>query len=614
MARILVVDDRALNREYLVTLLTSAGHTVEEAGDGRDALARVRATLPDLVISDILMPAMDGYEFVRQIRSDPASADTRVIFCTAHYLEREAQRLARECGVTRVLSKPMEPETVLRAVDEVLGHSAPPAPDSRPGPLSDEFDREHLRLMTDKLSAQAEELQCVNSRLEALIDASCSLASNREPVSLISEYCRMARELCAARYSAVGIGEQDRESLRHFITSGFSAETNLGQPRLRESVFAAVMNDSLPVRLQVTERTAGALGLPANHPPVRSLLVVPLISGHRVCGFLYLAQRVGADQFDEADQKVATSLAAQLSIFYENARLFDELQRKAAELEANIRKNAELEQQFLQAQKMEAVGRLAGGVAHDFNKMLTLILGYCRMLIEESHLGPSGQEAADEILKAADRASALTNQLLAFSRSQILQPKLLNLNDCIRTITNMLHRLIGEDIQLIPKLAPDLGLVKADPGQIDQILMNLAVNARDAMPHGGKIIVETGNVSLKGLTLAADLHAKTGEYVLLTVTDTGQGLDERVRSRLFEPFFTTKERGKGTGLGLSTVYGIVKQSGGNIWVESELGKGTTFKIYLPQTIERPVTAGAAYEAPAPRKQSGKILVLEDDPS
>jgi PAS domain S-box-containing protein len=251
----------------------------------------------------------------------------------------------------------------------------------------------------------------------------------------------------------------------------------------------------------------------------------------------------------------------------------------------DITQRVQLEDQFLQSQKMEAVGKLAGGVAHDFNNLLTAITGYSDLTMRKLQSEDPLRHNLEQIKRAGDRAAGLTRQLLAFSRKQVLQPKVLSLNTVVSDLSKMLQRLIGEDIQLETSLEPALGTVKADPGQIEQVIMNLAVNSRDAMPGGGKLMIETGNVFLDQAYISRHVSITPGHYVLIAVSDNGAGMDEKTRQRIFEPFFTTKEAGKGTGLGLSTVYGIVKQSGGNIWVYSEVGQGTTFKVYLPRIDE-----------------------------
>ncbi len=271
-----------------------------------------------------------------------------------------------------------------------------------------------------------------------------------------------------------------------------------------------------------------------------------------------------------------------------------------------------LEQQLRQAQKMEAVGRLAGGVAHDFNNLLMVIKGHTELLL---HVVPTTEQVSrkiEQIERAADRASSLTRQLLAFSRMQLLQPRVMNLNGVVEDMGRLLPRLIGEDIELVMRTAEDLGAIRADASQMEQVIMNLAVNARDAMPGGGRLLIETSNAELDSAYTAVHPAIRNGRYVLLAVSDTGTGMDTETQAHIFEPFFTTKEQGKGTGLGLATVYGVVKQSGGFIWVYSELGKGTSFKIYLPrvdQPVEKSGSTQSSSEAP---RGTGTILLTEDE--
>jgi len=295
----------------------------------------------------------------------------------------------------------------------------------------------------------------------------------------------------------------------------------------------------------------------------------------------------------------------------------EEVRKINEELEERVaRRTAErvaLEDQLLHSQKMEAVGRLAGGVAHDFNNLLTVILGYNEMLRDRVQQDDAALEYSDEVKHAAERASALTNQLLAFSRRQVAIPRVVDLNEIVLGIDKMLRRIIGEDIQLEVRQSRGIPPVKVDPSHIDQVIMNLAVNSRDAMPDGGTLTIETASVDLTREYAGRHIGVEPGTYVMLAVSDTGSGMDAATKARLFEPFFTTKEKGKGTGLGLSIVYGIVKQNGGEVLVYSEPGQGTSFKIYLPVVMEPADAVVRAADGGSAARATETILLVEDEP-
>lgn len=287
----------------------------------------------------------------------------------------------------------------------------------------------------------------------------------------------------------------------------------------------------------------------------------------------------------------------------------EDLEQRVDQRTAALRQK---EEELLQAQKMEAVGRLAGGVAHDFNNLLTVILGSTELLLDRLPGDAPERPEIQATHEAAERAANLTRQLLAFSRKQVMQPQILDLNDLLDGMRGLLDRVLGENISVVWKLAPGLHPVKFDPGQIEQVVMNLVVNASDAMPHGGKLTIDTANVELDEHYAAEHPEAQTGPHAMIAISDTGTGMDAQTRKRIFEPFYTTKQLGRGTGLGLSTVYGIVRQGGGNIWVYSEPNRGTTFKVYLPRTDEAAIPAVHELHGAEPAG-TGTVLVVEDEP-
>lgn len=341
-----------------------------------------------------------------------------------------------------------------------------------------------------------------------------------------------------------------------------------------------------------------------------------------------VVQTVAPECLEKANQMIARKVAGEKVTAYELEIIAKDGRRIAVEVNTkiifqdnvpafvqgiarDITERKQLEAQLRQSQKLEAIGQLAGGIAHDFNNMLTAITGHSSLGLRKLKAEDPLRENFEEINKAGARAAALTRQLLAFSRKQILQPKVLNLNTIVSDLEKMLPWLIGENIDLRTILEPEIGMVKADPGQIEQVIMNLVINARDAMPRGGKLTIETANIHLDEAILIQHIAVQPNSYVKLTVSDTGTGMSDETKRHIFEPFFTTKELGHGTGLGLATVYGIVKQSGGYIWAYSEPGYGTTFKIYLPQVTEKPQQYKRIFE-PVELFQGVETILLAED--
>ena len=341
-----------------------------------------------------------------------------------------------------------------------------------------------------------------------------------------------------------------------------------------------------------------------------TVIVARLVTGHAIAPLADVTAAAEGIASGDYTRRVAAPVPDEIGRLADAFNtMTDRVVRDLAAREAAESERRHLEDDLRQSQKLEAVGKLAGGVAHDFNNLLTAILGYSSLLLDDLPAGLPIRRDIEQIQHAGKSAAALTQQLLAFSRRQILQPRILDLNDVVRGIEPLLKRLIGEDVDLNVRLSPSLAHVSADPGQIEQIIVNLAVNARDAMPGGGQLAIETADVVLDE-SYAAKHAGAVGPHVMLAVSDTGRGIDAETRERLFEPFFTTKQRGEGTGLGLATVYGIVKQSGGSIWVYSEPGHGATFKVYLPATPQA-ITAPAAAAVPKKLDGTETILVAED---
>jgi PAS domain S-box-containing protein len=378
MATVLIVDDHPTNRAFLVTLLGYAGHHLHEAADGAEALDAVRAARPDLVIADVLMPAMDGYEFVRRLRAEHSIAHTPVIFYTATYLEHEAQALARDCGVEYVLVKPAPPELILSTVATILAR-APRAPVPAAPARADSFDRAHLRLLTDKLAAKVDELTAVNDRLAALFDLSQRLAAERDPARLLQICCDSARAIIGAKYAALDVRSADQPGLRHFHISGMSpaAIADLGEPPMQHGLFAQLLAASGPLRVPDVLAEPRAVGFPAGHPAMMSFLGVPVASAAARYGVLYLTNKLGAAEFAAEDEHVVTTIASQLAVAYENAQRYDALQRHAAELDQEIAERRQVEAQRDQLLAQEQLARAAAERAAQRTAWLQAVTAAC---------------------------------------------------------------------------------------------------------------------------------------------------------------------------------------------------------------------------------------------
>ncbi|MBI3894148.1 MAG: response regulator [Candidatus Wallbacteria bacterium] len=373
-------------------------------------------------------------------------------------------------------------------------------------------------------------------------------------------------------------------------------QTGCIEMRSLDNLLGHVIAESETVLSNDPSKDPHSHGTPPGHLRLRCFLATPILHRDGAIGLIALANRPGG--YSGADRHTVEVLAGMAAVLY------DSYQRQQHE--------SSLEAQLRQSQKMEAVGRLAGGVAHDFNNVLTCILGYSDLMIDTLRPEDPLRRDAEQIKKAAERAASLTRQLLLFSRRQVVQPKPLDINSVVSNLQKMLSRLVREDIRLVIETAKDLWLVKADAGQIEQVVMNLVVNSRDAIEESGTISIGTRCVTLAEQDTELRVGWKPGRYVVLEVKDTGKGMDEAVKARLFEPFFTTKEEGKGTGLGLATVYGIVNQCAGYIWVESAPGAGATFQIFLPRMASDAVLAKASAAPAAEARGTETLLLVEDE--
>jgi PAS domain S-box-containing protein len=551
-----VVDDSAADRKLAETLLKHAGHTVLSSGDGLEGLELIKKEKPDLIITDLITPTIDGYDLARAVRSDPSTASTPIIMVTAHYLEPEVRRLAAQMRIQHVLIKPFEPQAFLDAVANAMLEKA--VLDLDVNAIPGEFHIGHLRLVSSKLYEKVTELDTARREFEAT----------------------------ASKYRLLFRAHPEPMWVYHIETLRF---------------------------LEVNDAAIRQYGY--SHDEFMAMTVKDLIPPEVLPAYM---ENIGKVQEEKqsvprlARKKDGTVIEVQVS-----TRDLGHQTRYVMAQDVTKTRKAQL--QVHQAQRMESLGQLAGGVAHDFNNLLGVILNFSWFVkanLTAEVEGGDGErwrpvlKDMERIERAAENAARLTHQLLAFARVDVVQPKPMNINSAVAEMEPLLRRTLGEHIDLIALPGPDLWPVLIDSGQLSQVVTNLAINSRDAMTQGGKLTIDVENVEVDVAFAAPRAGLSPGRYVRLRVSDTGKGMDKETLKHVFEPFFTTKPRGQGTGLGLATTYGIVIQAGGYIDVYSEPGMGTRVSVLLPATDQvQPAAQPAASEAAAGASET--VLVVED---
>ena len=619
---ILVVDDDSALIRTLSDILRMRGYSPETAETGSEGLRKAGDRPPALAVIDLRLPDMDGMELVSRLHE--LSEMTEVVVLTGNASVESAIAALREHSVDYLL-KPVQVDQLLHVVSVAterwqrkLAEQALRVSEERYRMLFDAnpqpvwvFDRETLRFLAVNDAAMRhygysrEEflaMSIVEIRPEEDREALREVSGRQPPFedrpwrhltkagALIDVSIRTHDIDFAGRPARIVLAVDVTEQ----VAAQRAAATRVRQQGALASFGqrALVANDMVALFQDAVSVVAGTLDTPHAGVFERRARSEPALRAAAGFGAAALGRSEDALR---GEAGIVSGLSAEipgpvapfgiLGAYEVAERKFsrDDIYflQAVAQVVGTTVQRAATEMGLRQSQRMEAVGQLAGGVAHDFNNMLTAITGYGELLRAELEKGTPARDDVEEILKAAQRAAGLTRQLLAFSRQQVLQPRLVNLSDIVAGMQGMLRRLIGEDIEFVTVLAPDPGFVKADPGQLEQVILNLCVNARDAMPTGGTLTIETADGELDMSRTSEHSAASPDGYVMLAVSDTGEGMDEHTLERIYEPFFTTKASDKGTGLGLATVYGIVKQSGGEIFVTSEMGVGTTFKVFLP---------------------------------
>ncbi|UYN95360.1 MAG: response regulator [Enhydrobacter sp.] len=568
MARVLVVDDKEENRYYLQTLLKGHGFEVDVARHGAEALVKARQAPPALAISDLLMPVMDGYTLLRHWRSDAVLRPIPFIVYTATYTEPQDEQLALDLGADAFVLKPAEPERILAEIEVVRARLAAPAV-LPAAPSGDELETLKLYSQTliRKLEEKSLQLEEANRALQRDLD------ERKAVESALRQSEAEFRILADALPQMVWIASPRGHTV--YVNRHWNDYTGLAEPDERDGWAAPLHADDRETVL-ATWRDALRAGTPWS--------AEARLKRADDAWRWWLIRAV-----PERDEKGGTIKWVGTCTDIEDLR--------------------HTQQQLRQSQRLELVGQLTGGIAHDFNNILNVILANAESLAEADDLPVEIVERVDRIAHSVRRASELVRSLLAFSRKQPLKPRAVDVNELVARTGKLLRRSLGEHVELSEDLDDGLWTVSIDRAQLEAALLNLCVNARDAMPDGGRLSIRTFNTAV-----AATRHpdAVAGDHVVLEVRDSGSGMAPDVLARVFEPFFTTKPEGKGTGLGLSMVYGFVRQSRGHVEIDSELGRGTAVRLFLPRAEGAPDQAESLPRAPVVQRRH-RVLLVEDDP-
>jgi len=569
--KILIVDDNKYDRKVLRYMVEQNGHEAIEAENGAEGVQKALTKLPELIISDALMPVMDGFQFLREVRRESRLASTLFLFYSATYKGSQDVRLAMSMGADGFFEKPVEPvdlwEKIKKFIDSGITHKSIQTPVAEE---DFEYLKQYSQVVATKLEAKVVELEnALEERRLAESALRRSEVLNRSILETVDE----------------GFVVVDGE---YKIISANRAFCNMSG-KAKDSVEGLHCHE-------VSHNSSRPCFESGDECPVKLVFE----SG--------VAQTVLHTHIDSSGVKHYVELNAYP---IQNS---SEMGFAAIETIRDVTEKRKLEEQLRHAQKMEAVGQLAGGVAHDFNNMLSVIMGNAEMALEEAKAYPQLFSRIKEILRAAERSANLTRQLLAFARKHVVSASEVDINSAIEGTLNMLRRLIGEDVQLVWLPGENVWPVRMDPSQIDQIMANLCVNAADAVSNGGKVVIKTQAASFDESYCAEHPEALPGDFAAISVSDNGIGMDVKTIDKIFDPFFTTKPIGKGTGLGLATVYGIVSQNNGFISVSSDPGRGSCFKVHLPRlspTAQTVNVSKKSFEKPAGASRA-TILLVEDE--